>query len=1042
MNTYEVLTGCGSLNCQHDIFFSKQEDIDNFNTYFTACNELFGSITIRGNDITNVDSLYRIKYISGDLHISQTPGLVQLAGLRNLDSIGGTLSVYNSSALNSLAGFEKLKTVESIYLNLNQTDLTFPSLTHVASNLIVKYDKDSLVINAPIAEVGNNLDLALGKDLQFIGGLSELERIGGDCTFQGPLDLANLPLMLSLNDIEGTLTIRKNSFINDLHGLDSLHSIYGLTVFDCENLSNIASINRLTTLQGGLSFSKLPSLIHVDWLSGLTSIKGELSFEHNENLNSLAGLSNLESLGGLTLANNPNLKNNSIDFPLIDSLAHSLLIFQQHGLTDVSFLSSLTHIEKDLSILNCDSIVSLDGFENLSTINGKFTLGILPQLTSITTNKPFTFADQLNLSKLDQLQSLQSFENIKIADAIYIDGCRNLMQDVILPNTDSLSSITILQSFRDSSYTMNLPNLRLITEEAEFSPNSNMNVEMPLLTFIGQGLRMSGLGRFNCKSLGKVGTYVDIHQCANTSMDGLAGLKEIGGYFHLTGNQRLQTLDGLDSLVTVNGQIYIDKNDSLHSISGLENLREFGNEDLSRPDIEITDNPLLENCSIYPICERILSQTAYADIQDNGVGCNSIDEIATMCVIEEPCSNDTIFLSSQELIDNFPCEFVSGSIVIDEEASEIIENLSGLQGLKGILGSLIIRNTKQLATLDGLENLLYVDGALSISENMLLNDISALNNLDGSRINQGPNSNDTSLQITNNPQLSLCNIDAFCIHFTQVESVVKIESNATGCNAKDDIMLQCSYRKECPELIFRNQTEINQFPIKYPACETVYTSLTIFEEGNSMGGNYITDLRPLGQIKDIKGALKISYNNQLQSLAGLDSIIHVRDFLRINRNNNLTDIQALNKLNNNSLVEEASPRLIIRNNNLLSICHIDPICYLIAEQYEDLRIEDNADGCSSVNEIEEMCMVSVNNPAPHSSNLRCYPNPSDGTIYVEIIGGGGLPSSVNLYTAQGELLSSMSASTSLDLSVQRKGIYILEFVFLNGRREARRVVIQ
>merc|ERR1712241_604851 len=70
-----------------------------------------------------------------------------------------------------------------------------------------------------------------------------------------------------------------------------------------------------------------------------------------------------------------------------------------------------------------------------------------------------------------------------------------------------------------------------------------------------------------------------------TSLSGLQGLREVGGYLgigyqvgstYLDGNTHILSLDGLDELVDVGGNLDVDFNEHLQSLDGLEHLEAVG----------------------------------------------------------------------------------------------------------------------------------------------------------------------------------------------------------------------------------------------------------------------------------------------------------------------------------------------------------------------------------------------------------------------------------------------------------------------------------
>jgi len=73
------------VQCAGDISLSTQAQVDAFpGTY--GCSEISGTLTISGNDITNLDSLYSVTTI-GKLNISSNSNLTNLNGLAGLSRV-------------------------------------------------------------------------------------------------------------------------------------------------------------------------------------------------------------------------------------------------------------------------------------------------------------------------------------------------------------------------------------------------------------------------------------------------------------------------------------------------------------------------------------------------------------------------------------------------------------------------------------------------------------------------------------------------------------------------------------------------------------------------------------------------------------------------------------------------------------------------------------------------------------------------------------------------------------------------------------------
>ena len=106
----------------------------------------------------------------------------------------------------------------------------------------------------------------------------------------------------------------------------------------------------------------------------------------------------------------------------------------------------------------------------------------------------------------------------------------------------------------------------------------------------------------------------------------------------------------------------------------------------------------------------------------------------------------------------------------------------------------------------------------------------------------------------------------------------------------------------CGSVAFYTQSDVNQFPILHPNCDTVEGDVLI------QGGD-ITDLSPLVQLKSIEGTLHITSNPRLKTLSGLDSLSYVEE-LRIEYNDSLENLMGLGGLVTAREIRiEANPQL-------------------------------------------------------------------------------------------------------------------------------------
>jgi hypothetical protein len=93
--------------CTGDMHLTTQPEVDAF-----ACTSLEGSLTITGDDITNLDGLASLESVGGDLSIRRNASLTNVDGLASLTSVKWVLLISENTALTSVDGLASLTSVK------------------------------------------------------------------------------------------------------------------------------------------------------------------------------------------------------------------------------------------------------------------------------------------------------------------------------------------------------------------------------------------------------------------------------------------------------------------------------------------------------------------------------------------------------------------------------------------------------------------------------------------------------------------------------------------------------------------------------------------------------------------------------------------------------------------------------------------------------------------------------------------------------------------------------------------------------------------
>ncbi|MCB0585105.1 MAG: hypothetical protein KDD06_07265, partial [Phaeodactylibacter sp.] len=89
------------------ITFTTQGQVDSFRINYPDCTEIEGSLTISGEDISQLDSLTGILSVASSLVVDNCNALSSLEGLNHINSVG-PLTISGNDNLVSLEGLEGL----------------------------------------------------------------------------------------------------------------------------------------------------------------------------------------------------------------------------------------------------------------------------------------------------------------------------------------------------------------------------------------------------------------------------------------------------------------------------------------------------------------------------------------------------------------------------------------------------------------------------------------------------------------------------------------------------------------------------------------------------------------------------------------------------------------------------------------------------------------------------------------------------------------------------------------------------------------------
>jgi len=380
------------------------------------------------------------------------------------------------------------------------------------------------------------------------------------------------------------------------------------------------------------------------------------------------------------------------------------------------------------------------------------------------------------------------------------------------------------------------------------------------------------------------------------------------------------------------------------------------------PDgITFTTQEQIDNFQInYPGCTEI----------EGGVYINegNITNLSGLNVITSIGGNlylSYLYLESLEGLENL--SYIGGSLNL--QGMETLSNMIGLNSLTMIEGNLYIDESLSFTSFNGLNNLTFIGGDFDIiniaienfngldnlthigdeiyfSYNFSLTSLSGLENINVSSLN--------SISISQNYQLSECNIQNICDYLSAPSGIINIYDNAPGCNNPVEIANNCGINLPClpfGNYYFHTQAEINEFQSNYPECSELLGNTYIY-------GIDITNVEGLGEVNSILGNLEIRNNDNLHSLTGLNNITNIEGNCIIIGNDSLSSIAGL--LNISTI---GGDLVLWGNNSLINLVGLENLTFI--GKNLDLNGNDSLSsltGLDNISSIGESIKI-INNDA-------------------------------------------------------------------------------
>ncbi|MFN8279871.1 MAG: hypothetical protein U0V49_06260 [Saprospiraceae bacterium] len=384
--------------------------------------------------------------------------------------------------------------------------------------------------------------------------------------------------------------------------------------------------------------------------------------------------------------------------------------------------------------------------------------------------------------------------------------------------------------------------------------------------------------------------------------------------------------------------------------------------------------------------------------------------------IQSQCPTGDLYFSTQEELDSFrlkypDCTVLAGNVFVRSR----VRNLLPLSRIKEIQGDLIFNNNSLLVNMAGLESLKVVGKNLTIINNNVLTDLKGLKGLQeiGGGLQIGTHYNNTTGQQFNSIS-SLSGLRKIGTYLTVssndylttldgLQGLTEIPGSVTISNNLylNSIEALSGIKRVGDVLSLYNLRVLSNLK-GLENLETVGSQLVITAIGE------LEDLKPLRNLKKIGDKLQINFNSKLKSLQGIDSL----------------DYRSISSL-------------IIRDNILLSQCHVASICnYLRYSEQKPVVVTNNLADCNSSQEITAHCGIVNVLDVDDENVIRLIFNPYNESL--SITAKDIFISKVEIIFINTELVYSSSFSSPVSeieirVPLLTSGVYIARMMLSDGR---------
>ena len=445
---------------------SGMSDIDDL-SQFADIIEITGNVVVRGNlRLTSLAGLSQLQIIGGSFGVNRNAALTSLGDFTDLESIGGSFVVGGPSSddgnatLLSLGDFRTLQTIGGSFVVERNRSLTslgdFRALHTIDDSFVVssfaltslgdftklqtiKGDFEvnftalpSLNYFTALQSIGGTFVVNINDALTSLGNFPALQIIGDDFEVTKNTTLTSLGNFSALQSISGDFEVTKNDILTSLGDFPALEFIGG--IFEVGGNAALTSLGNFAALKGiGGDFDVIDNDV-LKSLGDFTKLQfiGDFEVGNNFALTSLGNFPALQFMGDFFVEVNDGLESLG-DFPVLESIDGSFVMNYNDGLTSLGDFTALQTIGGSFGVVGTSALTSLGGFPALQTIGSGLVMDFNAALTS--------------LGEFPALESIGSVDEVLVLST----GGNQDDVSILVENNDLLEECCVLTTFFSGS---------------------------------------------------------------------------------------------------------------------------------------------------------------------------------------------------------------------------------------------------------------------------------------------------------------------------------------------------------------------------------------------------------------------------------------------------------------------------------------------------------------------------------------------------------------------------------------------------------------